>query len=200
MFCVFSGFWGWGSEIILYSALSQAPRSTNLHLSEQKGKNFGSPDWSLIDALTIFRHIGHLCWFIPNPQRQLPDRKGRSGVYTYWLYSVPGRLIFVMQRMFFIPSSECLIQFFPCVFSSSGKTVILAYLSMFKWLGILIVFLWPGPLPSFWHIPRNTLPTAEPQGELWVSVCRFLRKFRKYPGLCEQAHHRFRELVSFRHP
>jgi len=51
-----------GSEITLYLASSQAPKSISLHRREQKGKNFASSDCLLVDALTIFLQIGHLCF------------------------------------------------------------------------------------------------------------------------------------------
>jgi hypothetical protein len=53
-----------GSEIILYSASSQAPKSISLHRREQKGKNFISSDCFSGGSLTIFLQIGHLCFII----------------------------------------------------------------------------------------------------------------------------------------
>jgi hypothetical protein len=49
-----------GSEVILYSTSSHAPKSINLHRSEQKGKDSASPDSLLPDTLTAFLQIGHL--------------------------------------------------------------------------------------------------------------------------------------------
>ncbi len=53
-----------GSEITLYLASSQAPKSISLHRREQKGKNFTSLDCLLVDALTVFLQVGHLCFIM----------------------------------------------------------------------------------------------------------------------------------------
>ena len=50
------------SEVTLYLASSQAPKSISLHRCEQKGKNFASLDCFLGDILTVFLQVGHLCF------------------------------------------------------------------------------------------------------------------------------------------
>jgi len=57
-------FFDGGVEIILYLASSQAPKSMNLHLREQKGKNFTFSDCSGGDRLTILRQTGHLLFLL----------------------------------------------------------------------------------------------------------------------------------------
>lgn len=54
-------------DTILYLLSSQAPKSINLHLCEQKGKKFASSDCFSGGILTIFLQIGQMC-FIPRYQ------------------------------------------------------------------------------------------------------------------------------------
>ncbi len=51
------------SELILYSASNQAPRSISLHLSEQKGKYLPAPVFlsqpQIFAMARVLRHVGH---------------------------------------------------------------------------------------------------------------------------------------------
>ena len=65
-------FCDFNSEIILYLASSQAPKSISLHRCEQNGEYFTPSDGSGTESSTVFLQIGHLyfmaehrCFLVP---------------------------------------------------------------------------------------------------------------------------------------